>query len=209
MVGWLYTFIGGGIVVLIIRAIKDRLQRSETVYPIHNENVVDICIQSYDFNYRNLSNWAAYEFEFDGFICPSMETLLQAMKFSDPEKQIEVLRMSNEAAAQEAIRSGMEKRWKKDGLLYWKGQAYQRNGAEYHELLQRAYVSKLECNNNRLMDALNRTKGMSFSSSNGMSVGQEKRLIITCSELPKNPTEAVITEQEFCEILTSIRDTPR
>lgn len=154
---------------------------------------LDIRYDDYRSSVRELSNQALYSFEFDGYMCRSMDSLLQSFKFQDVEEQMKVLGYTGDKAARYARKTGMEDRWKNDGLLYWKGHPYERNGAPYQALLYGAYRAKLYYKDGYLYDLLRRQCRSSEAK-------------ITCSELPKDPKEAVLTEKEFCEILTNLKN---
>lgn len=82
-----------------------------------------------------LSNFAPHPFEFDGVACNSMEGLLQAFKFKNPEMQKYVCTLVGLAAK----RAGRNKNWRRSRTLYWQGKEYHRDSSEYQELLDRAY----------------------------------------------------------------------
>ena len=79
--------------------------------------------------------------------------------------------------------------WQTDQILWWKGQAYDRQGDEYLKLIRRAYQAMFDqCE--RFRAALMTTCGITLISS-----GSEE-----------NPCKTILTEQEFCQILTDMRD---
>ena len=84
---------------------------------------------------NKLSNFAPHRFVFDGVECRSMEGLLQSFKTKSPEKQEAVCQLVGMAAKA----AGAGKNWRSRGVLYWRGVAYKRVGAEYQKLIERAY----------------------------------------------------------------------
>lgn len=131
-----------------------------------------------------LSNFAPHPFVFDGIECSSMEGLLQSFKFSNPEVQREVCKLSGKAAKFK----GKKKKWWKTQTLYWLGVEYKRDSAEYQELLDRAFDAL--STNQSFMKALLATGNASLTH----SIGKIKQ------------TETVLTRTEFCSRLTKIRD---
>lgn len=87
-----------------------------------------------------LSNLAAHDFVFDGVACASMEGLLQAFKFLDHSKQVEICALAG-LEAKFAGRAGNG--WKAYQTLWWKGEAYDRHGLAYADLLYRAFDALL------------------------------------------------------------------
>lgn len=134
-----------------------------------------------------LSNFAPHPFVFDGVECSSMEGLLQSFKFSNPEVQREVCKLSGKTAKFK----GKKKKWWKTQTLYWLGVEYKRDSAEYQELLDRAFDA-LSCNQS-FMKALLATGDAPLTH----SIGKIKQ------------TETVLTRAEFCSRLTKIRDRRR
>lgn len=82
-----------------------------------------------------LSNFTARRFVFDGVECGSIEGVLQAFKCPDPEKQVEICRLSGSAAKHAG--AGLD--WRTQQQLYWRGEAYPRRSEAYKQLLTRLY----------------------------------------------------------------------
>lgn len=79
--------------------------------------------------------------------------------------------------------------WQTDQMVWWRGKAIDRNGSEYISLLRNTYKAMFE-QNERFRRVLMATRGMILYHSRGSN----------------NPYKTIITEKEFCMILTEIRD---
>lgn len=131
-----------------------------------------------------LSNFAPHPFVIDGVQCNSMEGFLQSLKFSNQEMQIEVCKM----VGKQAKFKGKKKKWWKTQTLYWKGVSIKRDSTEYQELLDRAFNCLSQ--NDSFKRAL-------------LATGKS---VLTHSIGKNDPSETVLTKQEFCSRLTKIRD---
>jgi hypothetical protein len=132
-----------------------------------------------------LSNFAFNPFVFDGVKVASMEGLLQAFKFYDQNVQIEVCKLQGYAAK----KRGKNQRWQSNQILFWQGQEYKRDSQEYQDLLDRAYQAMFEqCPVFR--KALKETGDTVIEHSIG---GVDSK-------------ETILTQQEFCSRLTSLRE---
>lgn len=130
-----------------------------------------------------LSNFSPHSFVIDGVECASMEGFLQSLKFSDPEMQKHVCTL----VGKKAKFKGKKKRWWRDQILYWQGKAIDRHSDEYQELLDRAFDALSE--NSGFRRALLATHNATLQHSIGK----------------KNPSETILTRNEFCSRLTKIR----
>lgn len=130
-----------------------------------------------------LSNLYNNGFLFDGVICNSMEGFLQSLKQKDSVKQRQICGLEGKEAKK---MSSVE--WQNNQIVYWKRQAINRQSEMYLQLVRRAYRAMLE-QNKRFSTALMAT--------------QSKRLYHSRGE--KNPYKTILTEQEFCNILTELR----
>ena len=90
-----------------------------------------------------LDNNSDWPFELDGVMCRTMESLLQSLKFSFPEKQKEVLSMSAEDAIKEARACGVNDLWRESGCFYWMGKKYDKKDTGSIEFLYKAYFAKM------------------------------------------------------------------
>ena len=143
--------------------------------------VINIYSKSKKWIASSLSNFADHEFALDNKQISCFEAFLQSMKFSVPEDQQAVLKMSGK----EAKKAGSTQKWEDSGWLYWNGCAYRRSSREYRLLLERAYDALLENPNFRA--ALIASKG--------------KLLIHTIGRM----RHTVLTSLEFCWILMKKR----
>lgn len=112
-----------------------------------------------------------------------MEALLQGLKFEGVEEQNEVFRL----VGVEAKRKGRKRKWFLDQTLYWQGKPMRRDSDEYRTLVEDAF-NALSANKD-FRKALLATGG--------------KTLYHTMGE--SDPAKTVLTEEEFCGILTDIR----
>lgn len=134
-----------------------------------------------------LSNFTAFQFEFDGVQCASMEGLLQSFKFENIESQRITCGLTGFAAKKKG--SGRNKEWKSKQTLWWNGKSYSRKSKEYQDLLNRAYNALYENDKFRktLEDAGPKT-------------------IFTHSIGKNNKKETVLTESEFCKRIQYLKD---
>lgn len=131
-----------------------------------------------------LTNFAPHIFVIDGITCNSMEGFLQALKYKNPDMQIEVCKL----VGMTAKRKGANKNWKRNQTLYWQGVSYKRDSAEYQTLLTRAYDALFE--NAGFKKALAATKNATLTH----NIGKIKK------------ADTVITRQEFCSQLLRLRN---
>lgn len=131
-----------------------------------------------------LSNLCSNGFRFDGMVCGSMEGFLQSLKHQDRDKQRQICSMKGGNARKHSVTS-----WQTDQIVWWKGQAYDRQSEEYQKLIRRAYQAMFD-QSERFRAALMQTRGITLIHSSG----------------EKSPYKTILTEQEFCQILTEMRD---
>ena len=131
-----------------------------------------------------LSNFAPYSFEVDGVECASMEGFLQSLKFKNPDMQKEVCKLVGKVAK----RRGANKNWQRTQILYWKGVPIQRSTSGYQTLIDAAYAAL------SLNSKFRRALLASGKSTLTHSIGRKKQ------------SETVLTVQEFCSRLTTIRE---
>lgn len=132
-----------------------------------------------------LSNFSGNRFTIDGVECYSMEGFLQALKFKNPEMQVEVCKLVGKAAKFK----GKPKKWYREQVLHWKGTTIPRKSKEYQKLLDRAFQAMYD-DSKSFRDALEVCKGVTFTHSMGKS----------------NESETVLTNTEFLSRLTKLRD---
>lgn len=135
---------------------------------------------------ENLSNFTQHSFVIDGVECASMEGFLQSLKFQDKEKQLEICKLWGGNAKKKG--SKKNKRWKSTQTLYWRGISIDRHSGEYQNLLDKAFyqLSKNELFKKALLDT-----------------GNEP---LTHSYGHNDPTNTVLTSEEFCSRLIEIRE---
>ena len=133
-----------------------------------------------------LSNFSPHPFIFDGVECASMEGLLQSFKFDKPHIQEEVCKL----VGLQAKRRGQKrnKAWKKVQTLWWKGVPMKRTSEIYWSLLNWAYGAL------------------------GTNESFRKALLATQDAVLKHSignndvSQTVLTEREFCRLLTDLRE---
>lgn len=134
---------------------------------------------------NKLSNFSPNHFTFDGVECFSIEGVLQAFKFKNPEVQKEVCKLVGLAAKSR----GSRKRWQERQELYWLGVVYERDSKEYQKLLTRLYDACFDqCEGFR--KALKATGNATLTH----SIGRNKS------------SETVLTATEFIRQLNRLRD---
>ena len=135
-----------------------------------------------------LSNLYDNEFVFDGVQCGSMEGFLQSLKTEDEDYQLRICRMGGRVAkkAAEDVRLFS---WRERQTVNWKGKTVQRQSGDFARLLREAYRALFE-QNQCFRNALLSTKGMRLYHSRG----------------EHNPQKTILTENEFCELLTELRE---
>ena len=136
------------------------------------------------FPLANLSNFTFHPFVIDNVQCSSMEGFLQALKFEDIDKQREVCLL----VGKEAKFKGKKKKWWRTQTLYWNGNEYKRESRDYQDLLDKAFQALSQ--NEDFKRALLATESSKLTHSTGKS----------------DMTRTVLTEQEFVDRLTKIRD---
>lgn len=138
-----------------------------------------------DYPAGALSNFSPYPFTVDGVECNSMEGFLQSLKFKNPDMQKHVCTL----VGLKAKRMGANKNWQQRQTLYWRGEEINRSSREYSDLLWRAYRN-LYHGNQKAKNALLATGDANLTH----SIGRSKK------------SETVLTKNEFCSILTRIRE---
>ena len=131
-----------------------------------------------------LSNLCSNGFRFEGMVCGSMEGFLQSLKQKDKDKQRQICSMKGGNARKHSVTS-----WQTDQIVWWRGQAYNRQSEEYQRLIRRAYQAMFE-QSERFRAALMQTRGITLIHSSG----------------EVNPYKTILTKEEFCQILTEMRD---
>ena len=131
-----------------------------------------------------LSNLCSNGFRLDGMVCSSMEGFLQSLKRKELDKQRQICSMKGGNARKMSVTS-----WQTDQIVWWKGQAIDRQSCEYQRLIRRAYQAMFE-QSERFRTALMQTRGIT--------------LVHTSGE--PSSFKTILTPDEFCGILTDLRD---
>ena len=131
-----------------------------------------------------LSNLCSNRFFFEGVFCHSMEGFLQSLKYEDPNRQRQICAMKGRKAKTRTTTT-----WQTDQIVWWKGTAINRQSNEFQELIRKAYKAMFE-QNESFRIALMSTRGLKLYHSRG----------------EQNPYKTILTESEFCSILTEMRD---
>ena len=130
-----------------------------------------------------LSNFTPYEFTFRGKRFLSMESLLQGLKFETVETQNGVF----ERVGVKAKLRGKKRKWYLDQTLYWQGTPIKRVSEEYKNIVREAFYALAE--------------NIDFQQT--LLATGDKRLYHTMGK--SDPTRTILTEEEFCDILTEVR----
>ena len=130
-----------------------------------------------------LSNFTENKFIFDGVECGGMEGFLQSLKHEDAARQLKVCALYGVRAK----RKGTWK-WKENQTVYWKGESIDRHSTQFLELVRRAFRAMFE-QSPRFRDAL-------------LATGH-KKLYHTMGK--SDPSQTILTEREFCDLLTELR----
>ena len=131
-----------------------------------------------------LSNLCSNGFRFDGMVCGSMEGFLQLLKQKDKDKQRQICSMKGKNA-KKMTSTG----WQTDQIVWWRGNPIDRQSQDFYNFISAAYLSMFE-QNERFHTALMSTRDMTLYHSRG----------------EQNPYKTILTESEFCQILTKMRD---
>jgi predicted NAD-dependent protein-ADP-ribosyltransferase YbiA (DUF1768 family) len=137
-----------------------------------------------DYPARELSNFTARTFVLDGVTCYSIEGVLQAVKFEERITQKRICQMTGA----EAKASGKLSNWKDTQILWWRGVAMGRESQEYQNFLTRLFRAVFD-QDPSFRKALATTGTRKLTHSMGKS----------------NLKVTVLTEQEFCSLLSVLR----
>ncbi len=133
---------------------------------------------------QKLSNFSEFHFYVDGIFCASMEGFLQSLKFSDPDKQVDICKL----VGLKAKFKGKKKKWYLKQKLYWQGKIIERDSIEYQDLLDKAFSELYK--NPSYKSLLKKTKGCFLTHSIGKT----------------DIKQTVLTIDEFCTRLMAMRD---
>jgi hypothetical protein len=147
--------------------------------------MIDIGTKSNSPIGKKLSNFTNWGFVFDGVVCMSIESVLQAFKFPDQEEQLKMCSRNSYWARKFGYNGN---KWKDNQILYWQGIEYPRDSSEYHGLLLRLYRECFSQNPE--------ARGLLLSS------GEEK---LTHSIGKSDPSDTVLTDKELIAVLMILR----
>ncbi len=150
---------------------------------VRRGKAIDIWSHS-DYPSQVLSNLCSNPFTFDGVQCGSMEGFLQSLKQQDLNKQRQICAMKGRNAKRASTTH-----WQTDQIVWWKDIDIDRQSDDFLQLVCHAYQAMFD-QSERFRAALMATRGMRLYHSRGKS----------------NPFKTILTEQEFCHILTDLRD---
>lgn len=132
------------------------------------------------------SNFSSRQFTFDGIECSCLEGPIQAFKFSDPEIQKQVCKLSGREAKTRGQEMNAE--WQSTQILWWLGKEYPRGSTEYWQLLRRLFLTAFSGRESK--------EELLASGSNFLTHN------IGC----KDQTKTVLTECEFCFLIMLTRE---
>jgi hypothetical protein len=131
-----------------------------------------------------LSNLSPHAFILDGVACASMEGFLQSLKVEDAAEQKALCAL----AGGEARDRGQRYDWVQTGTLWWQGEAVDRLSDSYQALLDRAYEAMF-AQSSKFRAALKASGQATLTH----SIGKD------------DPTETILTTEEFISRLTRLR----
>jgi len=131
-----------------------------------------------------LSNLYSNTFEIDGVQCASMEGFLQSLKFQDINKQREICALSGKDAKDSSTTV-----WQSTQTVYWQEYVIHRQSQAFITLIKRVY-NALYTQNDTFRKTLLSTKGKRLYHIGGVT----------------DSYKTILTEVEFCSILTELRD---
>lgn len=134
-----------------------------------------------------LSNFAPHPFTFDGVEIASAEGFLQSLKNDKPHIQVEMCKLVGKAAKFKG--KSRNKAWQRVQKLWWMGHEMDRHGQEYQDLLTRFYREMAE-------------KSESFR----RALLASGKAVFTHSIGHNDSSKTILTEREFCSLLTRTRE---
>lgn len=168
-----------------------------------NENILsektdkEIIIKEKDINPEGrhpediLSRLCNNDFCYDGIQCGCMEAFLQSLRYQNPEIQRQVCVMSASELGYR-LEEYPTIDWRENQTLWWKGKPIKRDSRKYRRLIYEAHADMFRWSY-RFRSVLMQTaeKKLTFDSGN------------------HNPWECLLTDKEFCKILTRLRSNRR
>lgn len=147
------------------------------------KNTIDIRFKG-EYPSNELSNFKERRFVFRGVHIASMEGFLQSLKFSNRDAQKNICKYVGFTAKM----LGTSNNWYDTQTLWWDGQPISRESDEYIQLIEEAYMAMFE----QCPEAVTAL----------LDTGNAK---LTHKVGKSNKKETILTEKEFCSILTKIR----
>lgn len=151
------------------------------------DRIIDIGSKK-DFPSGTLSNFTESHFVLDNKQINSMEGFLQALKTPDIKEQEETCKLIGYQAKKMGNLYKQRENYNPQ-IAYWNGKTYNRESKSFDRLIKRAYKAKYEA------DPLFRK---------ALKATQNYTLTHTIGKQSKK--ETILTEQEFIDILTNLRD---
>lgn len=147
--------------------------------------MIDISSKSKDLRVSRLSNFTERHFQFSGFECVSVESLLQALKTGNLSEQQMVCQLDGRAAKSWGLN---QVAWKSDLMLWWDTHQIGRLTRRYQQLLTRVYDAVFKCDASFKTDL--------------HAIGHED----ICHSIGNpDPRETVLTEVEMIHQLNRLR----
>ncbi len=143
-----------------------------------------IDISSVDYGVAGLlSNFTENHFVFNGMECASMEGFIQSLKHADTEVQERICSLVGKYAKRKSIHG-----WKETQTIHWKGHPIDRHSKDFQSLVRKAYRT--------MADQCSLFKNALLSTG-------RKRLYHSMGN--PDATKTILTEKEFCSILSELR----
>ncbi len=152
-------------------------------WQVHRGKAIDIWSKS-AYPADVLSNLHNNSFCFDAIDCCSMEGFLQSLKYKDIAEQQRICAMTGKEAKNMTTSD-----WQTDQIVWWKGKKIDRQSNDFIILVRKAYKSMYE-QNEVFRNALLTSNGKTLYHCRG----------------EQDPTKTILTEKEFCGILTELRE---
>lgn len=153
-----------------------------------NDKIIDIKVKDINPVGRHpediLSNLCNNGFCLDGLQCGCMEAFLQSLSYKNEVTQRKVC-----VSDGREISRYINLDWQKDQTVWWKGHPYNRHESEYLKLVRCAF-EEMYLWSARFRNVLMSTVGIKLICSNGN----------------QDPFKTLLTDDEFCKILTQLRD---
>lgn len=148
-----------------------------------NSKTIDIHSKGY-YPSNVLSNFYRKPFTIEGKRCNSIEGFIQGLREKDQERQSWIFLLNGPDAKLAGLKIPI-----KNGILYWNGQPMYRESDFYLNLLRQAFEACFK-QNEEFRSAINHSKNYVLTHSIGKS----------------STKETLLTESEFINLLTNLRN---